>query len=549
MALNDTRSRRVSRTDRRTFIETTAVAAFAAATQAFDPREATAASPPASDISDAQKRQVESYRVRTDAAKAEFQRPLAPHPTNGDEQLYANKIGNYSKGLPHNALGEVDLTAYNSLLLALQTGDPADFERIQTGGAVKLVNPQSGLAFDMEGPDSHALTMAPAPALSSAEEAAEVVENYWMGLLRDVPFSQYGSETFSVLAAQELSSLSGFKGPKNGGRVDSTTLFRGNAPGTLTGPYISQFMWQDTPFGAERVDRQMRTAVPNLDYMTSYSDWLGIQNGAPPSAVNQYDATRRYVRNGRDLGEWVHNDVLYQAYFDALLILFSMNAPLDAGNPYNSSRTQDGFGTLGQPFFASVLGGIAARALKAVWYQKWFVHRRLRPEAYGGLLHNTRTGAARYSLHSDALNSQAVGEAFRRHGTYLLPMAFPEGCPAHPAYGAGHATVAGACVTVLKAFFDESFTIQNPVRASDDGLSRVPYSGPALTVGGELNKLAFNVALGRNIAGVHWRTDASESLKLGEELAIRYLREERVCLNEQLNGFSLTKFDGSQVTV
>ncbi len=40
--------------------------------------------------------------------------------------------------------------------------------------------------------------------------------------------------------------------------------------------------------------------------------------------------------------------------------------------------------------------------------------------------------------------------------TALLPMAFPEGSPMHPAYGAGHATVAGACVTILKAFFDTS---------------------------------------------------------------------------------------------
>jgi hypothetical protein len=36
----------------------------------------------------------------------------------------------------------------------------------------------------------------------------------------------------------------------------------------------------------------------------------------------------------------------------------------------------------------------------------------------------------------------------------LLPMAFQEGSPMHPSYGAGHATVAGACVTILKAFFD-----------------------------------------------------------------------------------------------
>jgi hypothetical protein len=42
------------------------------------------------------------------------------------------------------------------------------------------------------------------------------------------------------------------------------------------------------------------------------------------------------------------------------------------------------------------------------------------------------------------------------NGSYLMPMAFPEGCSQHPSYGAGHATVAGACTTILKAFFDET---------------------------------------------------------------------------------------------
>jgi hypothetical protein len=102
---------------------------------------------------------------------------------------------------------------------------------------------------------------------------------------------------------------------------------------------------------------------------------------------------------------------------------------------------------------------------------------------------------------------------------------------------------------VLKALFDESFVIPNPVVASADGLSLVPYEGPPLTVGGELNKLASNIALGRNIAGVHWRSDATESLKPGEEVAIRILREEHGCFNERFDGFSLTRFDGTTVTI
>jgi hypothetical protein len=80
-------------------------------------------------------------------------------------------------------------------------------------------------------------------------------------------------------------------------------------------------------------------------------------------------------------------------------------------------------------------------------------------------------------------------------------------------------------------------------------LALTDFDGPALTLGGELNKLAYNVANGRNIAGVHWRTDATESIKLGEEVAIRYLREEKASFNEDFGGFSLTKFDGTTITV
>ena len=76
-----------------------------------------------------------------------------------------------------------------------------------------------------------------------------------------------------------------------------------------------------------------------------------------------------------------------------------------------------------------------------------------------------------------------------------------------------------------------------------------PYAGETLTVGGELNKIASNIALGRNISGVHWRSDGTESLKLGEALAINILSEQKASYNEDFNGFSLTKFDGTTIIV
>ena len=118
----------------------------------------------------------------------------------------------------------------------------------------------------------------------------------------------------------------------------------------------------------------------------------------------------------------------------------------------------------------------------------------------------------------------------------------------HPSYGAGHATVAGACVTVLKAWFDESYVLPNPVVADRDGTSLLPYTGPDLTVGNELNKLAANVAIGRNAAGIHYRSDYWESVQLGERLALSILEEQKATYNETAS-FSLTRFDGQRVTV
>jgi hypothetical protein len=91
--------------------------------------------------------------------------------------------------------------------------------------------------------------------------------------------------------------------------------------------------------------------------------------------------------------------------------------------------------------------------------------------------------------------------------------------------------------------------IPNPVVASDDGLSLLPYTGPSLTVGGELNKLASNVSLGRDAAGVHYRSDGIEGLKLGEAVALSILRDMAALYHEEFPGFTLTRFDGTPITI
>ena len=503
-------------------------------------------------------------RIRRHAADAEFEATPEDlrHPTNGDEQLYPNRIGNYSKGMPHDANGEVSSAGYGALLQAVESGNPADYDAIPLGGARRFTSPQSGLAFDLEGGDSQSFVEKGPPRFASREIAAEIAENYWMALLRDVPFADYASNPIANAAAFDLNLFgTAFKGPKDGsGQVTPDLLFCGLTAGDRTGPWMSQFWYMPCFFGANEVNQRTRTVMGvgsgGQNYMTNFAAWLAIQRGAAPATGNIFDPVSRYMRNGRDIGQWVHVDVLFQGYFQAFLCIAGAGIPFDAGNPYSSpnpsSVNQDGFATFGGPHLATILCEVATRALHAVWYQKWQVHRRLRPEVFAARVHQTLNMGRPYPAHPDILNSvQSAARlgGYLTPGNALLPMAFPEGSPTHPAYGAGHATVAGACVTILKAWFSESAIISGPVVPNAAGTALASYSGPALTVGGELNKIASNIANGRNIAGVHWRSDATESLKLGEAVALSILRDQRPTYNEVFNGFSLTKFDGTTVTV
>jgi hypothetical protein len=505
------------------------------------------------------------WQIRKDMADYWKGQGAVDHPTNGDETRYPNRIANYSKSLPHNSFGEVDPAAYNSFLAAIASGRAADYDAIVINpGAIKLTSPQCGLAFDMEAIDSHGVAVPPPPTLASREQAGEIVEHYWQALLRDVNFLDYDSSPRAAQAVADLNAFGAdFKGPKIGGQVTPQSLFRDVAPGTTAGPYISQFMWLPTPFGAEYVERKIWTLAAGSDHMQSFADWLTVQNGYVPGSQS-FLGQRRYIINGRDLAAWVHVDVLFQAYFNACLIMMTppdgsdvgggLGVPFNSGNPYLGNANQDGFCTFGPPAAKALMCEVASRCLKATWHKKWQVHRRLRPEAFGGRVEvqlNQSPGRYNGILHPSLFSASVLDEIETYNaGSYLLPMAFPEGSPTHPSYTAGHATVAGACVTILKALFDtENRPIANPVVPTPDGSALAPYTGPTLTVEGELNKIASNIATGRNIAGVHWRSDSFNSLRIGQAVAISLLQEQSVIHNEQNVSYNFRGFDGERIVV
>jgi hypothetical protein len=191
-----------------------------------------------------EERRLSARDVRVKAAGLAADRRHDEHANNNDEVYYPSQpfIGNFSKSLVHDALGDPDPSSYATLLRALESRDPDDFERIllASSTALKLTNPQTGLTFDLEGPDPQVITLPPAPRFASIFTSNEAGELYWMAVARDVYFGSYGSDP--VLTAA-INSLNG-EFPQFGGTVPVTAqnVFRGIYPGEQVGPYVSQFL-------------------------------------------------------------------------------------------------------------------------------------------------------------------------------------------------------------------------------------------------------------------------------------------------------------------
>lgn len=554
-----------------------------------------------------------AYAIRISAAKYERDMPIPTHPCNGDEELYntRNFFASFTKGLKRSSVpaeakrGEVDPVEYCKLLTALQTGNPANFEAILLGFSNncedvafseaesslsadafnpfkqrRLESPQAGLNYDLEGKDYHQLVnrnpnatdppvaFPPAFRFDSREEATEIIEVYWQALTRDVPFIQYLTHGSISQAASDLNGFTPYYfGPLDGGSITPRVYSRGILPGDTKGPYLSQFFLHDIPYGAQVISARIKSpaATTDNDFMTVDDEWRMIQTGQTPNRQTLIDG-KRYIRSGRDLAEYVHNDAIYQAYLNTALILMTspksggLGVPINPNNPYNQ-RTggyckQNNFVEFGPSQLLTLLGEVSVRAHKAVWYQKWNVHRRLRPEEFGGRIHFNQFSPSDpplYPVNEVIFNSSVFEKIQAIYGSLFMPQAFPEGSPMHPAYGAGHATLAGACVTILKAWFDSERTLSEFTEFYEpaaDGNSLVVYPvDERITVADELNKLASNVSIGRDIAGVHWRSDYTESVFLGEQVAIQLLEDYGYTYNEEFEGFVFRNFKNQLITV
>src|SRR5580704_17996237 len=182
-------------------------------------------------------RVLQAFELRVKEAVRASLVHAAPNVSNGDLERYADKGGTYTKALPHDSVGRVDLSAFSAFTTALASGRFSDFQKIPMGGTRTLNGPQGGLAFAMDCLDGVQFgqpLVPPAPRTSSDQNATELLEHYWASLLRDVAFTDYGSSALAGQAAADLSAQPTYLGPRNGsGQVTTDLLFRGAFAGDL----------------------------------------------------------------------------------------------------------------------------------------------------------------------------------------------------------------------------------------------------------------------------------------------------------------------------
>lgn len=405
--------------------------------------------------------------------------------------------------------------------------------------------------------------------------------------------------------------------------LSGANLFRGSGPGAKEGPWVSQFMLLGNDvngcapkdgqiaYGSQLIDQRTRTLSKGVDFMTNWEEWMDVQNGAN---LGDFTTTTgyRYITTPRDIATYVRFDALYQAYLNACLVLlgvkgvgFQLGFPDKSGTPPKGETfPRTGFAAFGPPHILSLVTEVATRCLKFARRQKFNWHRRARPEKISGLLTlaalDGAGGADKLGQMTQAAASSMVGDLggmtalIHKHNQHretanhaarpfkgtqppwlansadgknlLLAMAFAEGSPMHPAYAAGHATVAGGCVTMLKAFFQTLDEHEDPlpwdvtklpiVEAKPDKEGShtsklcdvTDHRKDHMTLEGELNKLAANISIARNMAGVHFYSDYYDSLRMGERVAVGILVEQMRSYDEPVT-MVFRSFDAEVITI
>lgn len=369
---------------------------------------------------------------------------------------------------------------------------------------------------------------------ASARQAYEMAEVYAMAWMRDCALDRYAAEAeCASRCAVAVAALNDFADrPFDADCGTLFTLTPGKFAHARSVPSVSQLQhkgyWSDATLYVG--DRRFRVEADQTQLWTRSGD-LAYETGGTPPNTQLMEERPAYATTGRALGTKVHSEPVDSHYKIAV-------AQLQTLRPRSGHSALDG----GYDDVLLAVSEVARLALQESYRAKYTLGMKIRPAAYARLVDAALRGVEAAPL--GALHSHLLGPAPRKalldavagvtnattgEYNYLLPVQYETS--RHPSWTHGHATVAGACATVLKALFEVVDTdgtlaawpevVRTPTA---DGAELEDVVGATTTYAAEIDKLAIDAARGRNFAGQHFRTELEESLYFGERIALNYLR-------------------------
>jgi membrane-associated phospholipid phosphatase len=507
----------------------------------------------------------------------------------------------FSKGfVGHTGSGGIirgpNSTVYSIFIDGIKNNNIDNINLVCDGNR-RLVDPYCLFDNEIYGPYKSSYDVVPTYSPTSPEAGAELVELYCMSLMRDValyllddkyPYPNLTAQNYieNIISYMNQPNIKNYlNAPLDGGNITRKVLFRGDTSGDLIGPYMSQFNYYVLGYGQLIISQKYQTYnIQDLNIFDNEYFWTGTGGFSPvvpgwngyPNKVYANDFIKtvpkfislwnggsaneapfihsgfvhsnnlRYLTTIRDTAMYIYRDQVWQPFFTAATIL--LNNPIldNSGNIigygvpvgfYFQPRTATKFVDLGPVDLFSLLSLSTKLAMNATWLWKWR-QLKLRPEEMAYQVHLKKTTGTGIDFNSNLMNSQVLTDVSNNNnGNFLLPLVYTVGSPCHPSYPSGHATIAGAMSTILKAWFNcdssmNAVTINtNVFFITDDGLIKYTQDGTFATpqvklrVDNELDKLASNCSVFRNFAGIHYRSDAYAGLEIGENVAISVLED------------------------
>jgi membrane-associated phospholipid phosphatase len=501
--------------------------------------------------------------------------------------------GVYSKGFaghtgPNGIIIGPNPTLYSTYIEALRKRDQNLLNQVylQTG---TLTDAHCVFDIELEGKYKSTYgtyTIPPAPSIRSLTAAAELLEVYVMSLLRNFNFHILDTDCifYKNIPTEAKSYVNTLIGHLNvpsirdhlnhpslfeNGDITPDTLFRGISRGDLIGPYVSQFFYYETAVGNLKLEQKYQcldlseNIVPDISnskysFLKTEQDFVSVWNGA--SRTSSLSTKTKYMTNLMDLVMYINRDQIWESIFVTASLLLSRRIPI--GFFVNPTRKPpvSRFVNLGPVDLYNLMTKATKLAMNATWVWKW-TQLRPRPEEMAYQVHLEKTysssqlNGSSINFPSELINSPILNEiAAKNNGKYMMPLAYSQGSPFHPSYPGGHATIAGAMVAIMKAWFNCDSLIPAVVPDLNGEnlvlyrLESQPNEVQFLRIEDELNKIATNCSHSRNMAGIHYRMDSESGIALGEQVAIDVLKDEVHKYSDEIT-FRFRRRNGEIVTI